>query len=223
MMHVFVETNWVFAVAAPAHHKRPDAMELLERARRNELQLHLPSPCLIEARQPILTKCQPRNEADAIRQFLLWSKLSGTISAEQDAITRGVLDRFEQQVRAELRQLDETIRGLRTRAGVNLYALNERMLSKTIELAEMNLGLKPFDQAILGAVLIRAEELREKGEADLCFCEMDADLQPWDKNGNAKQPLTDLYDRSNVWVYGDFSLTLPERPEDWPIAADQSK
>lgn len=70
MRHVFVETNWVFGYAAPAHHKRLDALELLERARANEIQIHLPAPCLTEARQPIMRKCQPRNEADAIRQFL---------------------------------------------------------------------------------------------------------------------------------------------------------
>jgi len=198
MLHVFVETNWVFAVAAPAHHKLPDAVELLERARNNSVQLHVPSPCLTEARQPIMTRCQPRHEANAIRQFLLWSRSLGTISAEQDAVTREVLDRFEQQVRAELRRLDDFIRGLKTEAGVDVYALNEHMLSKSIDLAEMNLGLKPFDQAILGAVLGRAEELRARGETDLCFCEMDADLQPWDKNGDAKQPLTELYDRAGV-------------------------
>src|SRR6266542_2004859 len=158
MLHIFVETNWVFAVAAPAHHKRPDAVELLERARSNEVELHIPSPCLTEARQPIMTRCQPRHEADAIRQFLIWARSPGSITAEQEEVTREILDRFEQQVRAELRQLDDIIRALRTQPGIEVYALNERMLSKSIELAELNLGLKPFDQAILAAVLGRAEE-----------------------------------------------------------------
>jgi len=62
MRHVFVETNWVFAYAAPAHHKRLDAVELLARARANEVRIHLPAPCLTEARLPIMRKCQPRNE-----------------------------------------------------------------------------------------------------------------------------------------------------------------
>jgi hypothetical protein len=74
MRHVFVETNWVFGYAAPAHHKRLDAVELMARARANEVRIHLPAPCLTEARQPIMRKCQPRNEADAIRQFLLRAK-----------------------------------------------------------------------------------------------------------------------------------------------------
>ena len=77
-------------------------------------------------------------------------------------------------------------------------------------------SLKPFDQAILAAVLVRAEELRRAGEAGLCFCETDSDLQPWDKHGDVKRPLTDLYDTAAVWVYGDFDLRAPERPENWP-------
>ena len=91
------------------------------------------------------------------------------------------------------------------------------MLERAVELSALYLSLKPFDQAIL-AVLVRAEELRGAGETDLCFCETDADLQPWDKHGRAKQPLTDLYDTAIVWVYGDFDLRAPERPESWPRA-----
>jgi hypothetical protein len=52
---VFVETNWVFAYAAPAHHKGLDAVELLKSARANEIRIHLPAPCLTEARLPIIS------------------------------------------------------------------------------------------------------------------------------------------------------------------------
>ena len=90
------------------------------------------------------------------------------------------------------------------------------MLERAVHLSTMDLQLKPFDQAILAAVLVRAEDLRNAGAADVCFCEKDSDLQPWDKRDEAKQPLTNLYDESAVWVYGDFSLRAPDRPEIWP-------
>src|SRR5438105_1023179 len=106
MRHVFVETNWVFAYAAPAHHKRLDAVELLKLARTNDVQIHLPAPCLTEARPSIMRKCQPRNEADAIRLFLLRAKAEQTMFPGHDQAAREVLDRFEQQVRWELGQLD---------------------------------------------------------------------------------------------------------------------
>jgi hypothetical protein len=216
MRHVFVETNWVFAYVAPAHHKSLDAVELLQRTRAREVRLHLPAPCLTEARQAILTKCQPRHEADAVRQFLLRARAERTVSPDQERTTREVLDRFEQQVQTELRQLDETFASLRHEPGLEVFPLNENMLERAVSLSTLDLSLKPFDQAILAAVLVRAEELARSREVDLCFCEADANLQPWGKRGDAKQPLTDLYDAAGVWVYGDFDLRDPERPDNWP-------
>ena len=90
------------------------------------------------------------------------------------------------------------------------------MLDRAVDLSTLRLSLKPFDQTILASILVRAEELRSGGEYDLCFCETDTDLQPWDKNGHAKPPLTDLYDQVALWVFGDFDLLAPERPENWP-------
>ena len=206
MRHVFVETNWVFGYVAPAHHKRLDAVELLQRSRSGEVFLHLPSPCLTEARRPVLTKCQPRLEADAVRRFLLRARTEGVISQDQDRTTRAVLDRFEQQVQTELRQLENALVSLRGEPGLEIFPLNEIMLERAVSRSTLNLSLGPFDQAILAAILVRAEELRDAGETDVCFCEIDADLQPWDKRGDSKQPLMGLYDDVGLWVYGDFEF-----------------
>lgn len=110
-------------------------------------------------------------------------------------MTREVLDRFEQQVRAELRELNNILGSLRQMNGLEMFPLNERMLERTVALSASDLSLTPFDQAILATVLVRAEEPGIAEERDLCFCETDADLQPWDKNEDPKQPLTDLYRR----------------------------
>ena len=171
---------------------------------------------MLEARQAISTKCQPRNEAGAIRRYLLRAKLEGKVSSKADSATRVVLTRFEQQMRSELRQLDGTISSIRREAGLEVFALNDRMLEMSVDLTALGLSLKPFDQAILAAVLVRAEELRAQGEEDLCFCETDSDLQPWDRDRNAKEPLKSLFDRAGVWVYGNFGMTAPERPKGWP-------
>ena len=72
---------------------------------------------------------------------------------------------------------------------------------------------KPFDHAILAAILVSAERLWEQGERGLSFCEADSDLQPWDKDGNVKRSLTTAYDQAHLWVYGDFTLTQPPRRE----------
>jgi hypothetical protein len=80
------------------------------------------------------------------------------------------------------------------------------------------LALNPFDQTILASILVRAEQLVSDGATDLAFCELDSDLQPWDKRNNRKDELADLYDRARVWVYGDFLLETPAIPADWPPA-----
>lgn len=141
MRHVFVETNWVFGYAAPAHHKRLDAVELLQRSRAGEVLLHLPSPCLTEARRAILARCQPRQEADVIRQFLLRAQAEGSISREENLITREMLNRFEQKVKAEIKQLDETLASLLREPGLEIFALNGGMLDRVVSLSASDLFL----------------------------------------------------------------------------------
>lgn len=80
----------------------------------------------------------------------------------------------------------------------------------------MELHLKPYDLAVLAAVIVKAEELQQEGHAWVGFCELDADLQPWDKFGARKPILSDLYDNSRILVYGDFSLEeIDGLPDGW--------
>jgi hypothetical protein len=70
----------------------------------------------------------------------------------------------------------------------------------------------PFDQAILAAILVRAEELIAKGVNQMDFCELDSHLHPWDKDSRPKKRLTELYDQAHIRVHGDFLLQVPEKP-----------
>lgn len=219
MRYVFLETNWVVAYAAPAYRQVPAALGLLERASNAELKLFLPSICISEARYPILTKYQVRNEADIVRQFLLWGKEQGIVAAEEEQRTRVVLDRMENTVRTDLSKLDDTLRALKEKPGLEIFDISASMLDRCSALSFEKLGLGPFDQAILASILVRAEQLAAEGATDLAFCELDSDLQPWDKRNNRKNELADLYDRARVWVYGDFLLETPEMPADWTLAA----
>jgi hypothetical protein len=215
MRHVFVETNWVVAYAAPAHHKIPAALELLNRAASEELKLYLPVICLSEARRPILERFQSRNEADRVRQFLLWARDNKFVDAKDEEATRRALDQMEGRVQADLEKLDETLTSLKTAKGVETFNLSQPMLERCATLSLAKLDLQPFDQAILAAILVRAEELHTEGIDQLDFCELDSHLQPWDKDRRLKQPLTEFYDKARIWVYGDFSLQAPEKPANW--------
>jgi hypothetical protein len=212
MRHVFVETNWVVDWAAPAHHKVPAALGLFERAASGELQLHLPVICISEARRPILERFQSRNEADRVRQFLLWARDRGIVNADEDEVTRRVLDQMEGRVRADLEKLDETLNNLKGAKGLEIFHLSQAMLELCTQLSHDKLDLQPFDQAILAAILVRAQELLAEGVDQMDFCELDAHLQPWDKESRPKKRLTELYDRVHIRVYGDFLLSVPEKP-----------
>jgi predicted nucleic acid-binding protein len=210
--HVFVETNWVVDYAAPGHRRFPAARELLRRADEGELKLYIPSICLTEARGTIRRKFQPGSEAQAIRRFLAWATSKGEVTQDEHARMQSILNRFTQHVEAELGALDDTFEELRAHEGaVEVFALDERMLERAITLGASDLYLKPFDQAVLAAVLVRAEQLRGAGKHDICFCELDADLQCWDRRGNPRLDLQALYDEVGVWVYGDFELRSPSR------------
>ena len=181
MQNVFVETNWVVSCAAPANARPRDAVELADIARRGEIRLHVPSICLSEAQHPIRSKYQPRAAADSIRKYLAWASAQENWDRHEIEIVRRALDRYESQVGIELDQLQATLDELRWRPGIEVFPLDEAMLRRSVELSTQRLDLKPYDQAILAAVLIRADQLRAAGETEFCFCELDGDLQPWDK------------------------------------------
>jgi hypothetical protein len=215
MRHVFVETNWVVAFAAPAHHKIPAALELFDRAAKGEITLYLPVICVAEARRPIFERFQTRNEADRVRQFLLWARDAGLVDASEEEATRRVLDRMEARVKADLERLDDTFNSLKAAKGIEIFHLSQGMLERCSELSYLKLDLQPFDQAILAAIVVRAEGLLSDGANDIAFCELDSHLQPWDKDSNRKERLAGLYDKTRIWVYGDFLLQAPAKPTDW--------
>lgn len=105
---------------------------------------------------------------------------------------------------------------MKTAQGVEIFNLSQQMLERCAALSCLKLHLQPFDQAILAAILVRAEQLLATGADDIALCELDSHLQPWDKDSNRKERLAGLYDRAGIWVYGDFLLQAPAKPEDWP-------
>lgn len=219
MRHVLVETNWVVGVAAPEHHQQPIAVELLGRAERGELHLHVPAICFTEARKTI-QKFQPRNEADAIRHFLERIRKTKAVSESDAQGTLGVLSQFESSVRRELGRLDETYAKIRATPNVSVFALNTAMLDLNIELSLSGVNLDPFDGMILAAVLGRRDEYRSAADATFVFCEQDKDLQPWDRNGNPSEPLASIYDQRQIWVYRDFAMIGKQPPPGWPPPRD---
>ena len=215
MKHVFVETNWVFEYAAPAHLRLSTALTLAQKAAAGDLRLYIPSVCLTEAPRAI-RRINPGAVADSVRKYLAWASMGGELNAEDSETVRRVLDRYEATVQRELDRIGGRLALLRSHPGIEIFALNEEMLARAVELSVENLYLEPFDQAILAAVLVRARALRDLGADDISFCELDGHLRPWHKDGQSKQPLAGLYDAAGVRVYGDFAIESPPKRPGFP-------
>ena len=128
---------------------------------------------------------------------------------------------MESLVQRDLDNLNKQLESLPKENGLEVFNMDEEMLERSAGFS--HLGLQPFDQAILASILVKSEKLKGSGIERFSFCEADSDLQPWDKVGDAKEPLTSLYDRASIWVYQDFLLEKPEMPEGWPPADESRK
>src|SRR5579859_3595550 len=142
MHHVFVETNWVVAYAAPAYLRMPAALALAEKAAAGEISLHLPAICLSEAKRPIRSKSHPRTPADSVRKYLAWATTEGKVATEDGATVRRILNQYESQFASELRDLDERLAQLLRQPGIKIFPLTETMLERAVALSVQNLDLE---------------------------------------------------------------------------------
>ena len=216
-MHVFVETNWLVDVVAPAHHQKRTAVRLLERAKAGELTLHVPTICFTEARVVVNRgKFSPRTEANALRHYVRWARDEGKTTSEDANVVFRVVDQFESRLSTEVGAVDSRLQDVMDSPGLRAFALSEAMLSASRDLALRDPALESFDQAILAAILVRSGEVMAEHTVDRCFfCEKDHHLLPWDRNGDPRPTLRAMYDLHRVWVYDDWEMT--EGPWDgWP-------
>jgi hypothetical protein len=130
---------------------------LLDRAQAGEFTLHIPNCCIGEARRAIRSKCQPRKEADAIREFLAHAESSEQIAKHDAAVALVLLQQYEQSIQRDLGQLDEKLRTLASLPCVKLFGLDDVMLRRATELELAGIHLKPYDQAVLAGILVSAE------------------------------------------------------------------
>ena len=127
-----------------------------------------------------------------------------------------MLQSFEGHVGSGLATLNDKLLEITNAAGVEVLPLDGPMLDMSLELHFKEIELSEFDRAVLATVLTKGRSLRDSGETDVSFCGLDSDLWPWEKRTRrARAEFKKLYDDAGVWVYSDFTLTRPERPEDF--------
>ena len=176
----------------------------------------MPAICLAEARETVPPRFTPRSRSDDLRKFIKWAKAQGRVTIEDADAAYRVFDQFDGLVANELMKVSERLDELVKHPSLNIFPLSEPMLEHQISIGAMDLSLKPFDLAVLAAMIVKAEKLRQEGNIWVGFCEMDSDLQPWDKSGARKRVLGDLYDDVQIFVYPDFLLEdIDDLPDGW--------
>ena len=203
---VIVETNWVVDIIAPAHLQDLQALKLLTRAHNDEITLFVPAICFAEARETVPRRFAPRSRSEDLRKFVRWAKVNGKVLHQDAEIALKVFDQFDGLVASELTKVSERLSELADLPYLNLFSLSEKMLERQVTIGALNISLKPFDLAILAAVLVKAEELFAVNNNEVYFCELDSDLHPWDKSGSPKPIIKKLYDDSHIRVYENFDL-----------------
>ncbi len=212
--HVFVETNWVVDYVAPVLARGTGAADLFNEAQAGRVVLHIPAIALVETRK-VLRERNLRDDLAAIRAFTRDARERGDIVAARADATFDTLTQFETWVSRQRAEAPTKIEALRRQANVDVFPLDEAMLEHSTQLSATGVELQSFDIAILAAVLVRARTLVRDGHP-ICFSTLDTHLQPWDKAAIPKLQLKALYDAARVWVYGDFLLANPPRPDVWP-------
>jgi hypothetical protein len=135
-----------------------------------------------------------------------WARTEGRVTAADMKAAFRVFEQFDGLVANELAKVSEQLDQLAKHPGLSVFPLSEPMLERQITIGAMDLSLKPYDLAVLAAVIVKAEELQQKEHPWIGFCELDSDLQPWDRSGARKPILSDLYNAARIWVYADFLL-----------------
>jgi hypothetical protein len=120
-----------------------------------------------------------------------------------------MLSHFEQRVASELADRNNTLRDITSSPGIEVVPLDDAVLNMTIELHFKKLKLSEFDRAVLAVVLIKAKKLRDSGETDIKFYEIDSDLLPFKGSLETRAALKALYDHAGVEVLSGFPLADP--------------
>jgi hypothetical protein len=181
----------------------------VDRAVAGDLTLHIPAICLREGAESVRRKCQPRHDLRELREFRGFAARKGMLKPDAAEIAIRFLDAFDRHVTEDIQRIDARLDALLEKPNVKAFALSEAMLARVLDLRrsviEVN-QMKPFDEAILAAVLVQAEAERCNGASDLTFCTLDADLLPWTKRREPRPELDALYKQAGLTVLASFEV-----------------
>jgi|SRR5438874_3260019 len=176
VVHVFVETNFLFSVFRPPWKRRRDALELKSSFDAGKVKLYIPYLCLQEAVHLISQKLPTDFPADLpeLHRFATDAGVAKWEFAEMQKLVsaaRAEVSRIQATFRHEITSLARSLG--------NGVLHGTRDVFDFLEQLQLDQDLKYNDKLILSSVLVKAVELKIAGESRLFFCSTDKkDFEP---------------------------------------------
>jgi hypothetical protein len=196
--HVFVETNFLVDLLRPFPVR--DAKTLFGRIA-NDFVIHLPWVSVSEAKRTITTKIirEDLGFADLASKFNVHLLQTKVFSNQDAKIVQTFESHLKNEQRNALAAVEANVDG--AVAKMSVIPPSPGVVAKTMALYPVK-SLPPFDEMVLGAVLFRAQELFNKGEQALYFCNANTkDFGP--TSGNA---LGAAYAACGLTYLSDFKV-----------------
>lgn len=183
MNHVFVETNFFIDALRPT--PKPGALALRNRVG-SDVQLYVPWVAIAEAKRTLVhivhedLDFSDMMERFAVREFL----------ARRLPLTdKTVIDRFAKLAAAAhavaVQNVGADVDALAAQA--TIIEPTRPVIAKTLQIFPVK-SLKPFDEMVLGAVLVGASDLKAAGHRDIFFCNLNTkDFDPANRPDLAKE------------------------------------
>jgi hypothetical protein len=145
------------------------------------------------------------SQAKVLQQFRRWAQSTELIDGLTALVTNEFLNQFVNHTNAALANLSARIDEVANTRGVHVYALSEPMLERALALRATLDNLGPFDEAILAAIVVRAEALRDRGPI---FCTRDRDLSALTRQREPRPEFASLYAEAGLSVRTDFQVPV---------------
>lgn len=204
VLHVFVETNFLFGAFHMPSKRQPDALELKARFEAQEIKLYVPYLCFQEARR-LISKALPRDRCSDLLEFHRFASTAGKATWNFDEVKKlldaatGEVSRTKAVYQRELAEFAQSL-------GDGVIHGTDAVFD-FMESLDLDDDLEYNDKLILSSVLLKAKQLHDAGAQALYFASLDKkNLQP-----TAKRPkMARYYAEAGLNFVSGF--VLPDAP-----------
>lgn len=197
MKHVFVETNFIIELVRPFPGN--DVAQLYGRLH-DDVTLYVPWVSIVEAKRTLTNIVnEDLGFVVSMTKFAAQEFRSGQLSADHKAVVDKLATRAKTAREHALSRISDDVDA--AVAAMETIPPTQDVIRKTLSLYPIK-SLPPFDEMVMGAVLVKAENLYDRGERDLFFC----NLNKKDFDPTNRPALAEEYRRHSITYQSSFKI-----------------